>query len=525
MDIVSYLKEHGACISSQLIKALEDSGCSRAAARKRISRSIQRKEIRRLAGITFPKQASFLYHESTFNSPSFWDVLIKSLDSSNPTYAAAIHALAAHGGITKLRYFPIISGAPIRQSKQISWDAVLERLKSIELVQKVSYEEVGEYITFNTGVDFRHLSLSEVKAKELAENILVTAVRDWARKLNIVSYDSVKCRDDEEDLPRGGTFHWDICGPSFLRSFRKVKDGKMTAGFFVCDVAVDTVFDEKTIQAFIRKCRLTSYLRNMPPFIFCLVARGYTKEAFHLAKSEGIMACTTENLLGKDISEGLSTLLSTMTRLGEMAVYRPEVINELFSKLGGIEGAAKNMRGSLFELLVGHCVKKQADGSIDIGKRVRDLDLGKDYEIDVFRIKENREVWIYECKAHQPTERVKLEDVEYWCKQRVAPIFKILSREERFRKCEFNFEFWSCGTFEDDAKLYLEDMAKKTKRYSIGFKCGNEVREYIKSIKPKSVLDMFDEHFYKHPTTKIENNFLTNSETPIQVIAEQNEVP
>lgn len=507
MDIVNYLKEHGACLSPQLSKALENSGCSRTAARKRISRAIQRQEIRRLAGITFPKQASFLYHESAFNTSKFWDVLIKSIDESNPTYAAAIHSLAAHGGMIKSRYFPIISGSPILQSKHISSDSVLEKLKNIEIIQKVNHEGAGEYIAFNTSVNFRHVSLSEIKAKELAENILITAIRDWARKLNMVSYDSVKCRDDDMELPRGGTFHWDICGPSYLRPFQKVKDGKLTAGFFVCDVAVDSILDEKSVQAFIRKCQLTSYLRNMPPFLFCLVAKGYTKEALYHAKSEGILACTTENLLGKDISEGLSTLLSTITRLGEMAAHRPDVINELFSKLGGIEGAAKNMRGSLFELLVGHCVKKLDDGSIDIGKYVRDLEVGKDYEIDVFRVKENREVWVYECKAHQPTERVKLEDVEYWCTQRVAPIFKILSREERFRECDFKFEYWTCGTFEDDAQQYLENMAKNTKRYSIGFKDGSSVRKYIKEIRPKSVLETFDEHFYKHPTTKIEKKF------------------
>lgn len=505
MDIVDYLKKHGACISSQLIEALEKSGCSRSTARKRISRSIQRGEIRRLAGISFPKQVSFLYHESSFNSHLFWDALIKSLDESNPTYSAAIHSLRSHGGIIKSEYFPIISGSPIRQSKQISWNAVLEKLKNIELVKELNYQDAGKYIIFNSGVNLPHLSLSEVKAKEIAEEILLSAVRDWARRLNIVSYDSVSWRKSNEELPKGGTFHWDICGPCFLKPFRQKKNGKMTAGFFVCDIAVDAVFDEKSIQAFLRKCRLTSYFKNMPPFLFCLVARGYTKDAFQQAKSEGILVCTTENLLGKEIANGLSTLLSTMTRLGEMAAHRPEVIHELFTKLGGIEGAANNIRGSLFELLVGHCVKKLDDGSIDIGKTVRDPELGKDYEIDVFRVKEHREVWIYECKAHQPVDLTTLEEVKYWCTKRVAPIYKILSHEPRFRESTFHFEYWTCGKFDEDARQYLEEMSRKTKRYSLGFKNGNSVRDYIKGIKPKSVLEMYDEHFFQHPTVKIEN--------------------
>ena len=179
MDIVEYLKEHGACYSPQLIRLLEASGCSKSTARKRISRAVGSGQVRRLRGISFPKQASFLYLESTFNTPEFWDVLMQVIDNECPAYSTAIHALRATGGIVKTRHFPIISGSPIAQSGQISSDAVLERLEAIDLLKTREYAEFGECITFNSGVAFSpRISEMEFRARALADNILLSAVRD-----------------------------------------------------------------------------------------------------------------------------------------------------------------------------------------------------------------------------------------------------------------------------------------------------------------------------------------------------------
>jgi hypothetical protein len=38
---------------------------------------------------------------------------------------------------------------------------------------------------------------------------------------------------------------------------------------------------------------------------------------------------------------------------------------------------------------------------IDIGSKLTDGKTGKTAEADVFRVKEDREVWCYECKAHR----------------------------------------------------------------------------------------------------------------------------
>ena len=89
---------------------------------------------------------------------------------------------------------------------------------------------------------------------------------------------------------------------------------------------------------------------------------------------------TPGTLFGRDVAAGLAALLHTLTKAAAIAAQRPEAIGELFDKLGAIEGASANLRGALFEMLVGHCVMKIDDGSIDIGKIVIDPDTAKSAE-------------------------------------------------------------------------------------------------------------------------------------------------
>jgi len=63
----------------------------------------------------------------------------------------------------------------------------------------------------------------------------------------------------------------------------------------------------------------------------------------------------------------------------------------LFSTLGRIEGAAANLRGALFEMIVGFLVREREGNTIDIGERVSDPGTGRSAEMDVRRIKEDQE--------------------------------------------------------------------------------------------------------------------------------------
>jgi len=233
------------------------------------------------------------------------------------------------------------------------------------------------------------------------------------------------------------------------------------------------------------------------------------------------MMATPDLLFGHEVAEGLSKLLQTLSKAAAMAVQRPEVIDQLFKSLGQIEGAAGNLRGALFEMLVGHCVVKLDDGSIDIGKKVRDHETGRWLEIDVFRVKERREVWCYECRAHQPTQVESNDDIEHWLTERVARIHRIISQEERFEGCEFHYEYWTCGRFAPDALQRLENAKERTMRYAIGWRDGPAVRKYVAQLRPKAVLQMLDDHFLNHPIARVEAAFDASADSADLVVEVQ----
>lgn len=507
INIEQILKSNGPYLSSRLCAELEAHGVSAQAARQRVSRA--NGPVKRLQGLVFPRGVRFLYHESTFNSHRYWEALIRDINEASPAYAPAIGALAARGGIVPLAHFDIVSGAPILQRGQIASSTVLERLLSVRLVERCEIPGIGPCVALSANGYFDRASESALKARLVTEKILLLAVKDWARKLGVASYDKITVRPDHNvDAPQVGTFRWDLAGPSYLSSMvRRDARGKPKPGFLVCDAVVGTEVNEFAIAAFVRKCQLLSYLRRVPPVLPLLIADRFTREAFQLGRSHGIMMATPGTLFGREVAQGLASLLVTLNKAAAVAAKNPEIISELFDKLSSIEGAAANLRGALFEMLVGHCVQKRDDGLIDIGKRLVDGSTGKSADVDVFRIKEHREVWCYECKGHQPTELVTLSAVEHWLHDRVPIMHAALKHEQRFQGCEFHYEYWTCGSFSPEAISFLEDARSKIKRYQVGWRDGPGVRAYAAAVRPGTVAKVLDEHFFKHPLARIDHKY------------------
>jgi hypothetical protein len=502
------LQEKGPCLSNHVCDLLVKEGLTAAAARKRVSRVGG--AVQRLPVLTFPRGARFLFLETQRGTRRYWEALVRDINTASPAYAAAVAAVLSRGGVAPARHFPIACGSPIRQSRQLSADAVLQRLNSAKIFNEIEVEGIGTCVALTDNFILKPNEDAALRARLLTENILLAAVKQWARKLGAASYDRITTRDDEGEIPRVGTFAWDLAGPCYLRPMvRHDRNGKPRPGFLVCDAVFGEVLNEAALAAFVRKCTLLGALQKLPPVWPLLVAQGYSREAFRLGRSHGIMMATPDLLFGREVAEGLTKLLHTLSKAAAMAVQRPEVIDELFRSLGQIEGAAGNLRGALFEMLVGHCVMKLDDGSIDIGKKVRDRSTGQWSEIDVFRVKEHCEVWSYECKGHQPTQVVSLDEAEHWLTDRVPCIHRAVSPEERLQGCDFHYEYWTCGTFAPDALKRLEDAKVRTGRYAIGWKDGPAVRKYVTRVRPKSVVQMLDDHFFNHPIARVEARYDT----------------
>lgn len=494
-QIEKILAADGPMRSSRLVKRLVDSSkVTTDAARKQISRI--RSPIYRFPIRLFPKNESFLYRDIDRNSERFWNALVRDLRESGSVHGLAIDGLAAKGGIAQIAGFKVVSGAPEAQKKQVPVAGVIQRLEETGLILLSEVGDLGECVMLKPAV-FQVVDLNRFRARCMAENVLLDGMREWSRKLAFASYNAISLREGTK-APKFSTYYFDLCGPSYLLPLVTRRRDRITPGFLVIDVFCDSTLDVHHIQYFLRKVRMLKAMRNVVPFFPVLVADSYTKEALRAGRSAGVVMATARNIFGDAVADALSSLIDTLTHAASIAATNPECIISLLDDLRAIEGAAGNLRGALFELIVGFLVKEVEGNSIDIGEIVYDPKTGKPAEIDVRRVKEKQECWFYECKGRQPSNFISVKDVETWIKK-INRIYNFHKAEPRFQNCKFGFELWTTGKFHKDATELLNKEKRTRSKIEINWRNGAQVRLYAKKAARKSILDTLDEHYFKHP--------------------------
>ena len=428
--------------ASRLASALTgEYGLSSDAARKRVSRVSP--PIRKFPIRLLPKNEAFLYREGDQNSEKFWAALLRDLRESGSIYGLALDGLMARGGLAQRASFNVVAGSPEAQKKQVPLSRVLDNLARADLVERLEIGEMGECIGLNPNI-FGNADRLTFRARKIAEDVLMNGLREWARKLGMASYNAIDIRAADH-APKFCTFYWDLSGPSYLAPLTSGGAEELKPGFFVADVFCGGTLDIANIQYFLRKARMLKAMRRVVPFMPLLLADEYTREALWAGRSAGVVMATTRNLFGETVAEAISTLIDTLTRAAAVAVGDPDRVIGLLSDLSAIEGAAGNLRGALFEMIVGYLVQEVDGTSIDIGEIVHDPKSHQPAEIDVRRVKGRQECWFYECRARQPSDRIGADVITTWI-ERVNRILRFHRAERRFQGLPFrrrDLDNWS----------------------------------------------------------------------------------
>ena len=267
---------------------------------------------------------------------------------------------------------------------------------------------------------------------------MLDAVREWVRKLGIGSFDKVRIRGEEGER-FVGPFSWDLTAPSYLAPMKR-EAGQ--PGFVAADVFVGLTLDEFEIRYFTRKAQLVkaSIRSRVLPI---LIADGFTPQALREGKSAGAMMATPTNLFGQRVAEGLRELVRTLRNAAAVAATDPARLARLVELLSEIEGAAGNLRGVLFELIVAHLARLTAS-SVDIGVTAKDRKTGKTADIDVFSVQSKAACICIECKGKGPGGEVTAEEVDAWLTR--IPTFRAhIVQQDRFREANQSFELWTTG--------------------------------------------------------------------------------
>jgi hypothetical protein len=494
-DIEQILDNEGPMLSSSVIQRLSETGLSKASARQRVARA--KKTVYRLKQLQFPNRSQFLYLPSQYKKQIYWDGLLKAIEASS-LYGCGINALRARGDMMPRYLFDVYSGSPTSPLKghQVS-ETILRRLLEVEVIRTHANPSIGTSIVINESIN-SNIDTAEIRARLLAESILILAVKQWVRNVGIASYHKVKTRGEGANF---GKFAWDLVCPSYIYPFRDTisKGTKPKPGFFVCDVMLAKDLSPQSIRFFLNKNRILRIQRNTRPFMSMLLAQGYDKNAFGEGRTAGTILTTPRTLFGDQVADGLKSLVELLTKRADAD---GEAIHLLFSNLSKIEGAAHNLRGSLFELVVARLVFIEHGGSWDLGRTVIDPTSGALAEMDVFLVCKGHEVRTYECKGKEPGGTVSSSEVEEWLTRKVPKIRSWIISESRFSGFDLHFEIWTSGIFSPDALEFLKSSKDKIRKYNIAWKEGSQVLQTARDQHETRIVDLLSEQFLRHPLAK-----------------------
>lgn len=355
-DRVEAILEHwGPCLSNILAEELvRRYGVSSTNARQLIKRST----AKRLKGVSFPHRSSFVYLTSQYGSRIFFDRLVEALKSTNHACGFGLAAIWDRGGVLPVDHFKIACGAPKLQSKQVNADMVVEQLLASNLIKRVDIVSIGECVALASFSDEdEQLAFLELNARLKVEAMALNAVRDWARRLGIGSWNQIRVRG-EGSIPSAGPNYWDLSAPSYLHPLLGSTGvgTKPTPGSFVCDVYLGEPLTLDAAKAFIKKCRNVRGFSKVAPILQMFLAESYESDAVRAIRANGAIAATLDSLLGTDVAQALhelaSVLKATAVRLGS-----PEKIDVLFNALGKIEGAEGTKPFTCWDLIAPFALK------------------------------------------------------------------------------------------------------------------------------------------------------------------------
>lgn len=491
--LTQLLEKFGPCLSTRLAERLmETHNLTAAAARQRVSRG--EPDVRRLSNLPFAKRANFIYLKGQFASNKYWSGLYSAILAENGPYARALGAVQARLAVP-VDDFDAACGAPVSQKKKVIASVVLERMIAADVLVTEFLPGLGSCVL--TKKDYEQYShdlddlARKVRSRLVAEKILLDCLKEWLRRLALVSFHAVRTRGDK--TARVGTFKWDLTAPSYLTPLILRDKGLVSkSGWVVCDVMLIENIRLEHVQAFLYKAASINALPKIGRTLFFCIAHSYEKDAFRALREAGVVPATLATLFGKEVAEGFVDLVETLSEASR-GIVEPEKFDILFAKLGKLEGALGNMRGAFFELLVAEVVRKTSPGILKINK-VCKTEIGI-AEVDIYNLNDGISARMIECKGVAPGSLVDEEEIDLWLTVRILRLRKHLN-EIGWNGPLPIFELWTSGSISQFSKERIErTKSANSNKFSIRVVDAEKLGLIVRDVNDQSLLSTFEQHF------------------------------
>jgi len=462
-------------MSGELAQKLElmDSIPNNTASQK-VTRS---KEIEKIKGY-YTSNQSFCYLQEHENSGVLYDKFIKSLYDNGRKYWYCINALKIHGGILNHRFLECYTNYPvIPLKKHLPFNKVMQKfVEQGILVYNNSDYLLAPKFSLNRNSSLAHKTIEQIKENTLSSfNMLV-------KNTGLISFKT------GELFAEYGKFRWAFKGVSNVTGL--VQNGN--PGFVLADIIIGTQIYEDDVRFFVEKLKHIQSFKNAPRLIPFLIVDDLDKEALTFLKKHGIVVGFIGELFGQKYAETLKELITILKNAGASLKKTPDKYLDLIEQLKKYnEGLVNNIRGALFEYMVGH-IHLTTGQSVDLGREI--IENNARHEMDILAIYSDKVV-IAECKAKKSM--VDIDVINNWIDIKI-PAFKTwIDKQETYKKKGLEFEFWSTSGFTADAFDRLKRYSESAKKYKVTYFQAGEMREKARLMDNKKLKEALDNYFLK----------------------------
>src|SRR5690554_4260239 len=433
--IEKILNKRGPLMSNELSSLIESAeNINYNTASQRVARNTK---ILKIKGF-FVSNLSLCYLEKHIEDGILFDSLNKAMFENGKKYWYTLNALELHGGIINQKFLECYTNYPIIALKgHLPFKKIIQKfIKSNILNYNSEYYYISPKLK---KTNFNSLTYKTIEA--IKENIL-TDFGNLNRNIGLISYNTA------EKYAEFGKFRWAFKGVSNITGLMQ----GTKPGFVLADIIIGAPINEKDVSFFIEKIKHIQSFNNASRIIPFLIVDDLSKEALTALKYHGIVVGFIKELFGQKYADTLKELISVLNNAGASLKSSPEKYLDLIKELKKYnEGLANNIRGALFEFVVGHIHSLDSNNSIDLGREI--IEDNARHEIDVLANYPNRIV-LAECKAKRSM--VDLKTMDKWLGVKIPAFKSWIEKQETWKQKTIEFEFWSTGGFTDDAIAKLD---------------------------------------------------------------------
>jgi hypothetical protein len=469
------LKSKGPMMSSELASIIETKlKIPKNSASQRVVRD---KSILKVKGF-FSSGQSFCYLEQHTKEIDFFDRLMKSMFDNGKKYWFCLNAIKASGGLISQNYLECYTNYPILPLKS--------HLPFRKVMQKFVENDI---LIFNDGYYFiapklnqSVFNFTQYQTIELIKEDIISNFSSLTKNIGLVSYNT------GERFAEYGKFKWAFKGVCPVSGLKE----NNSFGYLLADILFGHPIYEKDVQFFLEKLKTIQSFKKSSRLLPFLIVDDIDTEALKLLKKNGIIVGFISELFGNKYAETLKELVTVLKNAGASLKKDPNKYLDLIIELKKYnQGLANNIKGALFEFVVGHIHSLENNCSIEIGREI--FENGK-HEIDVFATN-NQKIIFAECKATKG--QITIEQVDKWLGVKIPAFKKWASKQETWKNKELEFEYWSVNGFETDAEDKLKQTSNTASKIKISYFDGKTIRNKALKLKNKKLKEAIDNFFLK----------------------------